>query len=225
MVTYLHILKYIDDGENGINDSSLKLILVNNHTEVNRGVIRSHLPLEYIFGFARSFKKITKGVGFELDLRTSTRKKDILYTTLEDNDVNATINSISLFVPQIIPSPETQNIFNEAISKTFSLSYESWTTDRKPVNTAREFHIDISSASTKKSPIYLIAAHQKTQRTNSAHPANILSNNRFNNAFFDHVEVRKYYPEIASIRYPKNPVMVNYEENNYSGQYNDSKLF
>ena len=80
-----------------------------------------------------------------------------------DNDVNVTINSISLFVPQIIPSPETQNVFNEAISKTFSLSYESWTTDREPVDTAREFQIDISSASNINSPLYLIAAHQKTK--------------------------------------------------------------
>ena len=126
-----------DENENGINDSSLKQILITNHTEANRGFIRGHLPLEHIFGLARSFKR-TKGLGFELDLRTSNRKQDILYTTLGVIDVNVTINSISLFVPQIIPIPETQYIFNKAISKTFSVSYESWTTDRKPVDTARD---------------------------------------------------------------------------------------
>ena len=181
--------------------------------------------MEYIFGIARSFKKITKGLGFELDLRTSNRKRDILYTTLGDNDVNVTINSISLLIPQIIPSPETQVIFNEAISQTFTLSYESWTTDRKPVDTAREFQVDISSASNINSPLYLIAAHQKTQRPNPPNPANNLSHNRFNNAIFDHVNVRKYYSEIDGIRYPKNPVMVNFEENIYPEQYKDLKLF
>ena len=60
--TYFDI---IDESENGINDSSLKQILINNHTEANRALIKGHLPLEYIFGFARSFKKITKGLGFE----------------------------------------------------------------------------------------------------------------------------------------------------------------
>ena len=215
----------INEKENGINDSTLKQILINNHTEANRGLIRSNLPLEYIFGFARSFKKITKGLGFELNLRTSNRKRDILYTTLDDDDVNVTINSISLFIPHLIPSPETQVIFNEAISQTFTLSYESWTTDRIPVDTAREFQLDISSASNINSPLYLIAAHQKTQRTDPANPANNLSNNRFNNAIFDHVNVRKYYSEIDGIRYPKNPVMVNYEENNYLEQYKDLKLF
>ena len=114
------------------------------------------MPLEYIFGFCRSFKKISNGLGFELDLRTSSRKQDILCTNLGDNDVNVTINSINLFIPQIIPSPETQVYFNEAISKTFTLSYESWTTDRKPVDTARDFQIDISSASNINSPLYLI---------------------------------------------------------------------
>ena len=187
--TYFDIF---NESEDGINDSTLKQILINNHTEANRGLIRGHLPLEYIFGFARSFKKITKGLGFELDLRTSNRKRDILYTTLDDDDVSVTINSISLFIPQLIPSPETQVIFNEAISQTFTLSYESWTTDRKPVDTAREFQLDISSASNINSPLYLIAAHQKTQRPDHANPANNLSNNRFNNAIFDHVDVRKY---------------------------------
>ena len=184
--TYFDI---IDESEDEINNSSLKKIPIDNHTEANRGLIRGHLPLEFIFGFARSFKKITKRLGFELDLRTSNRKQDILYTTLGDNDVNVTINSISLFIPQIIPSPETQVIFNEAISQNFTLSYESWTTDRKPVDTAREFQVDISSASNMNSPLYLIAAHQKTQRLDAA--GNVLPNNRFNNAIFDHVDVRK----------------------------------
>ena len=220
--TYFDI---INESENVINDSPLKQILINNHTEANRGLIGGHLPLEYIFGFARSFKKITKGLGFELDLRTSNRKRDILYTTLDGDDVNVTINSISLFIPQLIPSPETQVIFNEAISQTFTLSYESWTTDRKPVDTAREFQLDISSASNINSPLYLTAANQKTQRPDPANPANNLSNNRLNNAIFGHVDVRKYYSEIDGIRYPKNPVMVNFEENNYFEQYKDLKLF
>ena len=212
-----------DETEDEINSSSLKKILIGNHDEANRGLIRGPLPSEFIFGFCRSVRKISKGLGFELDLRTSNRKHDILYSTLLDNEVNVTINSINLYIPQIIPSPETQVYFNEAFSKTFTLSYESWTTDRKPVDKAREFQIDISSASNINSPLYLIAAHQKTQRQDVA--GNILSNNRFNNSIFDHVKVRKYYSEIDGVRYLKNPVMVNFAENNYLEQYRDLKLF
>ena len=215
----------IDESEDEIKCSSLKKILIDNHAEANLGIIRGYLPLEYIFGFARSFEKITKALEFELDLRTSSRKKDILYTTLLDDEYNNTINSISLFIPQVIASPEAQNKSNEAILKTFTFLYESWTTDRNPVDTAREFQIDISSASNINSPFYLIALHQKTQRSDPANPANSLSNNRFNNAIFDHVEVRKHFSEIDGIRYRKNPVMVDYRENNYLEQYRNLKLF
>ena len=106
----------------------MKRILIDSHTNDNadkRGIIRGQLPLENIFRFCKSFAKIPKRLGFELDLRTSNRKRDILYTTLGDDGANVTINSISLFILQLIPSPETQVSFNEANSKTFTLSYES----------------------------------------------------------------------------------------------------
>ena len=77
--TYFDI---IDERENEINNTSLKKIHINNHNDANKGVIGGYLPLEYIFVFARSFKKITKGLGFELDLRTSNRKRYILNSTL-----------------------------------------------------------------------------------------------------------------------------------------------
>ena len=97
----------IDESEAEIDNSSLKQVLINNPTDENKGIIRGHLPLEYIFGFAKSFKK-TKGLGFELDLRTSNSKRYILFTTLEDEDGNVTINNVSRFIPKLIPSPETQ---------------------------------------------------------------------------------------------------------------------
>ena len=160
-----------------------------------------------------------------MDLRTSNRKRDILYTILEDEDVNVTIKSIDLCIPSLIPNTETQVFFKEAITKSFTLSYESWTTDGKPVDAAREFQIQISSASNNNSKLYLIAAHQKTQRPDPANPANNLSNNRFKKAIFDHSTVRKYYSEIDGSRYPKNPIMVNYDERNYLDQNRASQLF
>ena len=153
------------------------------------------------------------------------RKRDILYTDLGENDVNVTINSINLFIPQLIPSPATQVYFNEAISKTFTISYESWTTDRKLVDTAKEFQVDISSASNINSPFYLIAAHRKTQKPDPADVTRVLPDNRFNNAIFEDVKVRKYYSLIDGVRYPKNCIMTNFDENNYLDQYRDLKLF
>ena len=128
----------------------------------------------------------------------SNRKRDSLYTTLGDNDDSVTINSISLYNPMIIPNTETQVFFHEAFSKTFTFSYEPWTTDRKPIDTAREFQIDISSTSIINSPLYLITAKQKTQRPDPADGTINLSNNRFNSAIFDHSKVRKFSAEIEA---------------------------
>ena len=135
------------------------------------------------------------------------------------------MNSISLYLPTIVPSAETQVFFNEAFSITFSIPYQSWTTDRKPVDTAKEFQVDISSASNINSPLYLVAAHQETQRTDPADGTINLSYNRFYNAIFDHSTVRKYYSEIDGVRYPKNPIMTNFEENSHLDMFRDLKIF
>ena len=48
--TYFDI---IDKSEAGIDNSSLKQILINSHTPNNRGFIGGHLLFEYIFGFCK----------------------------------------------------------------------------------------------------------------------------------------------------------------------------
>ena len=45
--------------------------------------------------------------------------------------------------------------------KSFTL-YESWSSDRKPVDTAQEIQLDNGSVSNINALLYLIAAHQKT---------------------------------------------------------------
>ena len=81
----------IDETENGINNSSVKQMLINSHTEANRGKNKGHLPLEHIFGFCKTFTKITKNLGFQLTMRTNDLQ-DIIVTTLA-KDINVTNNS------------------------------------------------------------------------------------------------------------------------------------
>ena len=113
---------------------------------------------------------------------------------------------------------------NEAITKTFTFLSESWTTDRISVNTIKEFQLDCGSIENINAPFYLIAAHQKTERIDPADPARNLSDNRFNNAFFDKVYVRKYFEEFIGIRYPNDPTNVHYTQKKYLNQYRDLKL-
>ena len=57
---------YFDkNGESVIDDNNpLKRILINNHVvEANKGKIKGQLPLEQIFGFCKTFKKVTGNLG------------------------------------------------------------------------------------------------------------------------------------------------------------------
>ena len=116
----------IDEREAGNTNSTIKHMLIDSHTiEDNKGKIRANLPLEHIFGFCKTFKKITKGLVFELQLKTSNEKQNKIYTTLGRNDVNVTINSIYLYTPSLVPSAEQQQLFNEAIREIFTLSFDN----------------------------------------------------------------------------------------------------
>ena len=213
----------ISETEAGIADSTLEHMLIDSHTnEVNKGRIRANLPLKHIFGFCKTFKKITKGLAFELQLKTSNKKRNIIYTDLGfgGNDINITINSIYLYKPSLVPSAEQQQLFKEAIRENFTLSFEAWVTDRKPVNTGNAYQLDIGSASNINIPLYLIVAHQKTQGDNPARPPN-----QFNNAVFDNVDVKRYFVEIDGVRYPNDPVETNFSDNKNLDHYRDFKLF
>ena len=197
------------------NDDTLKGMLINNHDEPNKGKIVGQLPLEHIFGFCKTFKKITKGLGFQLTLKTADLQ-DILYTTIAD-DIDVTINSLYLFVPTLIPDAATQTMFNDSIKNNFKISFDSWTSLRNIVNTDLEHQVDIGSAQNINSPKYLIAAHQTIARAGGGKTQN--------NAIFGNLNIRKYYVEIDCIRYPKDAVDTEYGVNNYLDQYRDIESF
>ena len=56
----------IDESQAEIENTSLHHNLINNHdVAVNKGKNKGHLPFEHIFGFCKTFKKITKQLGFQ----------------------------------------------------------------------------------------------------------------------------------------------------------------
>ena len=198
------------------DDKPLKQILINNHAvEANKDRIKGHLALEHIFGFCKTFRKITKNLGFHLKYKMNDLQ-DITFTTLA-NDITVTINSLYLYVPQLIPSTSTQVMFNEAIMNNYTITFDSWYTERKISNDGRELQVDIGSAQQINSPKYLISAFQT--------PARTTPNKASNPAIFDSNHVTKYFVEIDGVRYPKDGVLTNFEENSYLNQYRDLKLF
>ena len=64
-----------------IRSTSLNKMLITNHEAANRGKIKGQLPLKHIFGFCKTFKKVTKNLGFRITFKTANLQ-DIIYTTI-----------------------------------------------------------------------------------------------------------------------------------------------
>ena len=137
-------------------------MLIDNHTDANKGRIKGYLYLEDIFGFCKTFKKVTKNLGFHLTFN-SAKLQDIIYTSMADY-IFVTNNSLYLFVPNLIPSVETQLMFNEATQNKYKISFHEWYTERRIISDLLVQH-DIGSAQNVISPKYLISAHQTSLRS------------------------------------------------------------
>ena len=198
-----------------IRDTPHQKMLINNHKDANRGKIKGYLYLEDIFGFCKTFKRVTKNLGFHLQFKTNDLQV-IIYTSLTD-DINVTINNLYLYVPNLIPSVETQLMFNEATQNNYKISYDEWFTERRIISDTIT-QLDIGSSQNVQSPIYLIGAHQTKDRIDGAISTK-------NVAIFDNLDLRKYYIEIDGQRYPRDSSLMNYEQNDYIEQYKDLKLF
>ena len=138
--------------------------------------------------------------------------QDVIYTSMAD-DIKVTINNLYLFILNLIPSVETQLMFNEATQNNFQISYDDWYTERRVIS---HFLVqyDIGLAQQVKSPKYMFSAHQTKD--------GILTPNKNNNiAIFDNLGLRKYYVEIDGQRCPRVGISINYTENEYIDQYRD----
>ena len=190
-------------------------MLINSHIDANRCKIKGYPYLEDIFGFCKTFKKVTKNLGFHLSFKTNDLQ-DIIYTSMTD-DINVTINNLYLYVPNLIPSVETQVIINEATQNNYKVSYDEWFTERRIISDTIT-QLDIGSSQNVQSPKYLIGAHQTKDRIDGAISTKNVS-------IFDNLDLRKYYNEIDGQRYPQDSSLMNYEQNDYLEQYKDIKLF
>ena len=142
--------------------------------------------------------------------------QDVIYTSMAD-DINVLINNLYLFIPNLVPSVETQLMFNEVTLNNYKIPYDDWYTERRVISDLLVQH-DIESAQQVSSPKYMISAHQTKDR--------ILTPNKNNNIpLFDNLHLRKHCVDIDSQTYPRDGISINYTENAYLDQYRDFKLF
>ena len=141
----------------------------------------------------------------------------ILYTSLAD-DINVTNNNLYIYVPNLLPSVETQVMFNETAQNNYKISYDEFFTERRVISDMIT-QLDIGSSKNVLSPKYLFGAHQTRTR------AYTVNKNNDNIAIFDKLDLRKYFVEIDGLRYLRDSSLMNYEENDYIEQYRGLKLF
>ena len=109
-------------------------------------------------------------------------------------------------------------MFDESIKNNYTITFDSWYTERKIVTDGGEYQVDIASVQQINSPKYLIRGHQTQERVATASKAQKI-------AIFDHVDVTKYFVEIDGFRYPKESVQTNFSHNDYLDQYRELKSF
>ena len=109
-------------------------------------------------------------------------------------------------------------LFNGSLKNSFTISFDSWSTDRKTVDTQLENQVDIGSAQSINSPKYLIAVHQTAAGIGAPNKAEKVE-------IVDHLDVRKYHVDIDGVRYPTDNVNVNYGLNDSVDQYRDVEFF
>ena len=185
--------------------------------KLKKGRIKGQLPLEPIFGFCKTFRKVTKNIVFHITFKTANLQ-NIIYNSIADGtQINVTINSLYFYIPFLIPTTETQLMFNESIQNNYRILFDERYSERR-IATDQIFQVDIGSFQAGSSPKLLICAHQQANRSDP-------SNKRKNISIFDDLGVRKYFVEIDGIRYPRDSVLTNYDLTNYRDQYKDVELF
>ena len=194
-----------------------KMLIDNQATDVNKDKFKAQLPLEHIFGFCKLFKKVIKNLGFEITFKTANLQ-NIIYNSIADGtQINVTINSLYLYVPFLIPTTETELMFNESIQNNYRVFFDDWYTERR-IAADEMYQVNIGSAQSVNSLKYLICAHQTADRSD-------IPKKRTNISIFDHLDARNYFIEIDGVRYPRDGVLANYSLNEYLNQYRDVKIF
>ena len=145
--------------------------LIDNHTDANKGKIKGYLYLEDIFGFRKTFKKVTKNLGFHITFKTIDLQN--IKNSSTADDINVTINNLYLYVPNLLPNGETQVMLNEATQNSYMISFDEWYTERRIISDTIT-QLDIGSSQNVQSPIYLIGAHQTRIRADTANKIIIL---------------------------------------------------
>lgn len=163
-----------------------------------------NVPLNHIFGFMDDYNKILYGVRQSIRLKRLVDNDMIqVKTGVNKTDFSFSLDKLSLFMPIIKPSLETEIKLYEAIENKSVLTvlFRGRNTQTM-VPPANSTNIDWSLQSTTGKPRYIIISFQKD---------NVKSKANFSN-----LKLNRIYVEVNTRRYPNQDIEVNYTEDKYS---------
>ena len=88
------VLERLQDLTVQIRDTPHQKMVINNQIDVNKGKFKGYLYLEVIFGFCKTFKKVTKNLAFHLTFKTNDLQNTI-FSSMAD-DIHVIINHLYL---------------------------------------------------------------------------------------------------------------------------------
>ena len=129
------------------------------------------------------------------------------------DDINGTSKNLYLFIPNLIPSVETQLMFNEDTQNNYKISYDEYFTERRVIS-GLLVQDDIRSAEQVNNPEYLISSPKTKDSI-------LTPNKNINIQIFDRLDHRQFCVEIDEQRYPRDAISKKYTENDYIDLYRD----
>ena len=180
-----------------------------------KGKYHIRIHLKDIFGFAEHQQKATYGLGYKLTL---TRNSDnaVLNKGNAINIGKIKINAIEWYVPHYTPSIQQQSILSKQIinKTTTEIKYPERSVFMKEVNTQNFWTFELGTQEGINIPTWIFVAFQQNDRQ---HDQNL------NNDTFVRLPVISAQVVIGTERYPDSAILLNYDDDDYSQGYGQTK--
>ena len=187
--------------------------MTNNKTQ--KGKYHVRIYLKEVFGFAEYQEKATYGLGYKLTL---TRNTDNAVSNRGNaiNNGKVKINAIEWFVPHFTPSMQQQSILSKQIlNKTpTQIQYPERSVFMKEKNTQNFWTFELGTQERNNIPTWIFVAFQQNDRQ---HDQNL------NNDTFVRLPVISAQVVIGTERYPDSAILLNYDDDDYSQGYGQTK--
>ena len=187
--------------------------LLNNKTQ--KGKFHLRIYLKDVFGFVEYQEVATFGLSYRLTL---TRNSDNAVLNKNDatNNAKIKINSIEWYVPHYVPSIDEYNkLMIQIRNKTpTNLHYPEKSVFMKEVNTHNFWTFELGTQEGVNVPIWVFVGFQQQDRQNDQ---------TMNNDTFYRMPVSSAQCIIGTEKNPDTPILLNYDDDDYSQGYGQIK--